>query len=129
MIQDDAVVSDSWAFRHGDRDLEVVLDTWIGHVYKPSLIGKTFVDVLSALPLNGRRLLDVGCGSGIIGVSAAMCGAVVTCVDIDGPAVQNAKHNAAKNRVEITAQVSDGFASFPADQFDIIVSNCPLPDL
>jgi len=48
------------------------------------------------------RVLDYGCGSGILAIAAAMFGATsVDAVDIDAAAVESAGHNAAANHVTI----------------------------
>ena len=50
--------------------------------------------------LSGAGVLDLGCGSGILGIAARKRGAKeVTFLDIDPHAVQNAKENAALNGV------------------------------
>ena len=48
------------------------------------------------------RVLDYGCGSGILAIAAAMFGATaVDALDIDPAAVESANYNAQANRVEI----------------------------
>ena len=67
------------------------------------------------------RVLDMGCGSGILAIAAAKLGAKeVIAVDIDPIAVQTTASNAANNRVEITAQEA---AVSPQGQFDLVVAN------
>jgi predicted nicotinamide N-methyase len=52
----------------------------------------------------GRRLLDLGCGSGLVGIAAARAGAaVVMAADTDANAITALKLNAALNGMEITA--------------------------
>ena len=49
----------------------------------------------------GRRLLDIGCGSGILGIAGAVLGAVsVTAVDVDEKAPEIVRANAALNGLE-----------------------------
>lgn len=58
------------------------------------------LQALEAEDLAGRAVLDVGTGSGILAVAAAMLGAAeVTAVDIDPLAVRIARQNAAVNGV------------------------------
>ncbi len=56
----------------------------------------------------GKDVIDVGCGSGILGIAAKICGAksVYMC-DIDEQAVEFAAKNAALNRVEATIERAD----------------------
>jgi ribosomal protein L11 methyltransferase len=53
-------------------------------------------------------LLDVGCGSGVLGIAGARLGfAPVTCVDVDPVAVETTSANAAVNGVRLAAQRLD----------------------
>jgi ribosomal protein L11 methyltransferase len=56
----------------------------------------------------GSRVLDYGCGSGILAIGAAMCGAgEVDAVDIDPDAVTAALANALANQVQINTGLPD----------------------
>jgi len=51
----------------------------------------------------GKRVLDFGCGSGIVGIAAAKAGAEsVLCCDSDPLALLACQHNAARNGVDIS---------------------------
>lgn len=76
-----------------------------------------------------RRVLDLGCGSGILAIAAAkVWPARVLTADIDPRAVATARENAARNRVgdRIETVLSDGFRN-PAlarrAPYDLIVAN------
>ncbi len=53
--------------------------------------------------VSGKRVLDFGCGSGVVAIAAAMAGAaeVIAC-DIDPLALEAARLNAALNEVQLT---------------------------
>lgn len=69
----------------------------------------------------GQRVLDYGCGSGILAIAAAKLGAgEVLGVDIDDKAVEAATDNAARNGVRIEVRHSRQPLS---DRFDIVVAN------
>jgi len=58
------------------------------------------LQVLDALPLQGRTLIDYGCGSGILAIAALKLGAThVTAVDLDPQALIATRDNAARNGV------------------------------
>ena len=68
-----------------------------------------------------ERLLDYGCGSGILAIAAAKLGAAqVDAVDIDPQAVQTALENARANGIELRATLPDELAP---GVYDIVVSN------
>jgi release factor glutamine methyltransferase len=77
-----------------------------------------------ALP-PGARVLDVCTGSGLLAVTAALCGAQATAVDVSRRAVVCAALNARLNGVRVRALRGDLFAPVAGERFDVIVSNPP----
>jgi len=76
---------------------------------------------LAAHLQQGQRVLDYGCGSGILAIIAAKLGArEVIGVDIDEQAVQSTNDNAQNNQVSITASLPDGLQP---GTFDVVVAN------
>ena len=76
----------------------------------------------------GMKVLDLGCGCGLVGILAArMCGEEnVIMSDIDPLAVEIAAKNAAANGVGgVQVVVSDGLNGVDATGFDLILSNPP----
>ncbi len=68
----------------------------------------------------GRRVLDYGCGSGILAIGAARFGAAeVVAVDIDPAAVAATRLNAAANHVALEA----GLPELAAGAFDLVLAN------
>ncbi len=58
--------------------------------------------------LSGQRVLDYGCGSGILAIGAALHGAThIDAVDIDEAAVSATQLNAEANRVQLNAGLPD----------------------
>ena len=69
----------------------------------------------------GLRVIDYGCGSGILAIAAARLGAAeVIGIDIDPQAVLSTTENARINRVQVTAL--DGNAALPAPA-QLVVAN------
>ncbi len=76
---------------------------------------------LDDLELYGRRVVDVGCGSGILSVAAALRGARVVAVDVDPDAVTVTAHNAARNGVCVDARL--GSIEQVRTPADVVVAN------
>jgi ribosomal protein L11 methyltransferase len=73
-----------------------------------------------------RSLLDVGCGSGVLGIAAAKLGfAPVIAVDAEPEAVGIALANAAANDVEVEVRRADALAA-ELPLTDIVVANIAL---
>ena len=76
----------------------------------------------------GMRVLDLGCGWGLVGLTAAsVCGAEnVWMCDIDPDAVRVARENAERNGLGgVHIVQSDGLASVDEAGFDMILTNPP----
>lgn len=85
------------------------------------------VSTLLQLPLTGRRVLDCGCGTGILGIAALKCGASsVVAYDIDEFCFDNSRHNAVLNGVGEQMEVYLGNASVLSHVeglFDVVLAN------
>ncbi len=68
------------------------------------------------------RLLDVGCGSGILGVAAIKLGAVVDACDTDIACIENSTLNAELNSV-VFNNLWEGSCSITKESYDIVVAN------
>ncbi len=83
------------------------------------------VELMQKYLKEGDTVLDVGCGSGILGIAAAKLGAKLCYLtDIDPIAVASAKHNAAKNGAEGKIVVSESnLVDDTAMEADLILAN------
>ena len=83
------------------------------------------VSLLLNQDLKEKRVLDCGCGTGILGIVAAKCGAKeVVSYDIDEWSVRNAEHNAELNGVELDVLEGDKrVLSHVSGVFDVILAN------
>ena len=82
---------------------------------------------LLSMSLEGKRVLDAGCGTGILGICALKLGAAA-CVayDIDEWSVDNTRHNSVINGVDdrLTPLLGDSSVlGSLADTFDIVLAN------
>ena len=73
------------------------------------------------------KILDLGCGSGAIGLTlkSILKDSEVTLADISKEALEVAKLNANNLNLDVTFIESDWFSNVKLEQYDIIVSNPP----
>lgn len=73
------------------------------------------------------KILDLGCGSGAIGLTlkSILKDSEVTLTDISKDALEVAKLNANNLNLDVTFIESDWFSNVKLEQYDIIVSNPP----
>jgi release factor glutamine methyltransferase len=97
------------------------------------ITSKFFAKFIGHLDLTGKRVADVGTGTGILALAAARAGAAnVVAIDINPNAVEAAAENARANGLQdrVTALRSDLLSEIePGPRFDVILSNPPFfPD-
>ena len=71
---------------------------------------------------SGDTLIDVGCGSGILGIAAMKLGATVDACDTDIISVENSIENAKINSLAF-ANIWEGSCSVSTKKYDIVVAN------
>ncbi len=120
------VIKPSWEpYEEQENDLVLELDP--GMAFGTGTHETTFMcmEQLEKYITPGCKAIDVGCGSGILGLAAAKLGAKdVLAIDLDELAVKVAKENTEKNGLTEIVRVVHGDLLEKADEMaDVIVAN------
>ena len=91
-----------------------------GHHQTTQLMMKYALEIDMA----GKDVLDMGCGTGILGILAADLGAkLVLAIDIESWCVENTQENAERNRCSHVVKVIRGDVDIVAESYDLIFAN------
>lgn len=107
------------------RNFIVTPDTLI-----PRPESETIIDIVRTLP-NISRVIDIGCGTGCLGISVKceLPQVSVTLSDVSVAALDVAARNATKLNADVTILRSDLLAGIQANTlFDMIIANLPYVD-
>lgn len=118
------VVRPSWEeYEATVGDLVITLDPGQAFGTGEHATTRMCLEMLEETHLEGKSVLDLGCGSGILSVAAKRLGAArVVGVDIDPIAVEVARENAIRNDVHYETTTGDLLEGLEGS-FDVIVSN------
>ena len=85
------------------------------------------IEFLSSLNMQGKNVMDMGCGTAVLGILCKKMGAgYVEAIDIDSWAFQNALDNAKSNNADITVKLGSSEAISKDINFDIFIANINL---
>lgn len=125
------VVVPTWlAEQHVARpgDVVVVLDPGVAFGSGHHATTRQCLDALQDVLRPGQRVLDVGCGTGVLSIAAALLGAgEVTGVDVDADAVRTTRSNARANHAAVTAEL--GGVEVVTEPADVVLANIITPTL
>ena len=89
-----------------DCEIEIEPKMSFGTAHHPTTY--MMLSHIAELPMQGRRVLDMGCGTAVLAILAKMRGAAyVEAIDIDEWAYNNALENIQRNNADITVRIGD----------------------
>lgn len=114
-------------FHNSSLPTEIEIDAHLAFGTGTHETTRMICSLLLDMPLKGKRVLDCGCGTGILGICALKFGAdSVVGYDIDEWSADNTRHNAVINQVDNNmtalcgdATVLDGFST----EFNLVMAN------
>jgi ribosomal protein L11 methyltransferase len=118
------VVAPPWDLQPGEIVIEIEPSRGFGTGHHEST--RLCLVLLQGRDLQQRSVLDVGTGSGVLAIAAAKLGAaVVSAIDVDPDAVENARENIARNQVagSVEAHVRDFTADASLPPADLVLAN------
>jgi ribosomal protein L11 methyltransferase len=124
---EDMVVTPPWALSQvapGSRlVIEIEPSTGFGTGHHQST--RLCLRALRELPLRDARVVDIGTGSGVLGIAAALLGAShVLAIDHDPDAIASARDNARRNRLGPSFEaVAIDIADLPPQRADVVFAN------
>lgn len=93
-------------------------------IYAPSDDTFLMLDAVAKVRVEGKKALDIGTGSGILGLFCAARGGRVTVTDVDDLALRHAQKAARALGLSIQVIMSDIFSNVQG-RFDLIIFNPP----
>lgn len=115
--------------RRGPQSVERVLDLslWVPEsVLNPALLPTGVLLAEAAVSAPGQALLDLGCGTGIVGLAFTRSGRLAVSSDLNPAAVRAAQVNAMLNGLPLVVRAGDLFAPHGDQRFDLVAFNPPF---
>jgi len=123
-IKDEVCVRATFHEPNPDYPLEILIDPKMafgtGHHQTTSLM----MEYILEEDLDGKSVLDVGCGTGILGILASkLLARRVVSIDNDPVCVESSKENMQLNNITNMDVLEGSFDAIPNDKFEIVLAN------
>jgi ribosomal protein L11 methyltransferase len=129
-VSKNIIVKPTWErYTPSSRDIVIDIDPGMAFGTGQHASTRMCIEAIEDIIMNDRsieewKVLDVGCGTGILGITAAKVGAQdVICTDIDRKAVEIAGENAVINNVKTSLRILNKSASAINEPRNLIIAN------
>lgn len=123
VVGDKCQIRSSFHKTEGHFDYEILIDPKMSFGTGHHQTTRCMMRWILADDFDGKSVLDMGCGTGVLGMLAAKRGASpVLGIDIDEWCVSNAGENVALNNVVMSVQLGEA-ASLAGMSFDVVLAN------
>ena len=129
-VSNNIIVKPTWErYTPSSRDIVIEIDPGMAFGTGQHASTRMCIEAIEDIIMKDRsikewKVLDVGCGTGILGITAAKMGAQdVICVDIDRKAVEIAGENAAINHVQTSLRTLNRDATAINEPRNLIIAN------
>lgn len=129
-VSSNIIVKPTWErYTPSSRDIVIEIDPGMAFGTGQHASTRMCIEALEDIIMKDRsvqdwRVLDVGCGTGILGITAARLGAKdVICLDIDKKATEIARENAAINLVSDRLHIVSKDAAAITETRNLIIAN------
>ncbi len=119
----DIVARSDPASRIPHADIVIIIDPSTGFGTGHHATTRLCLELLQELDVRGKRVIDVGTGSGVLAIAASKLGArEVIAIDHDADALRNARENVARNGTAVELLESD-LSRISIASADIVLAN------
>ncbi|MEN6331004.1 MAG: 50S ribosomal protein L11 methyltransferase [Smithella sp.] len=129
-VSSNIIVKPTWErYTPSSRDIVIEIDPGMAFGTGQHASTRMCIEALEDIIMKDRKIaewkvLDVGCGTGILGITAAKLGAIdVICLDIDKKATEIAEENAAINLVSDRLHIINKDAAAVKEMRNLIIAN------
>jgi ribosomal protein L11 methyltransferase len=129
-VSNNIIIKPTWErYTPASRDIVIEIDPGMAFGTGQHVSTRMCIEAIEDIIMNDRsikewKVLDVGCGTGILGITAAKVGAQdVICADIDRKAVEIAGENAVINNVKSSLRTLNKNAAAINEPRNLIIAN------
>ncbi|MFA6867120.1 MAG: 50S ribosomal protein L11 methyltransferase [Clostridia bacterium] len=121
-----AIVPNWYNYENKDNKLVIYIEPGMAFGTGEHESTKLCLTLMSDIDFTGKKVIDVGCGSGVLGIGAILSKAKLCCMyDIDSIAVEASKENCLRNNIDMkltNIQVAD-LLNRNTEVGDIVLAN------